>query len=66
MICDVKIGDCRVKVKAKGNEKRCRKGKHQRKVQKYSNATRRKRLGNWRIRGNEKTARMWGTRVKET
>jgi len=62
----VTIGDSRVKVKTKRNEKRCRKGKHQRKVQKYSNATRRKRWENWRKRENEKTARMWGTTTKET
>jgi hypothetical protein len=64
MIWDVTIGDSRVNVKTKRNERRCRKGKHHRKVQQCSNATRRKRLKNWRKRGNKKIARMWGTRVK--
>jgi hypothetical protein len=52
-------------VEAKRNDKNCRKGKHQRKVQKHSNAMRREGWEKWIKRGNEKTARMWGTRIKE-
>lgn len=41
MIWGVAIGDSRLKVETNRNEKRRRKEKHQRKVQKYSNAMRR-------------------------
>jgi hypothetical protein len=53
VIWDVAIGDSGVKVETKRNEKRCRKGKHQRKVQKYSNAMRRDGWEKWRKEGNK-------------
>jgi hypothetical protein len=60
MVWGVAIGESRVKAETKRNEKRCRKGKHQRKVQKYSKAMRRKGWEKWRKRGNKKNPQECG------
>jgi hypothetical protein len=55
----VAIRESSVKVETKWNEKRCRKGKHQRKVQKYSNAVRREGWEKWRKKERKEANYGW-------